>query len=135
MDGEGQLTLTGQLGDVMKESAHLAISWLRSNAKKYHLTNSEWWAAGEVAVGQEGPLCHSRVAKGQTTFERPAAPLDPEALAGPVSSAGRPGEVQSRLGENEAVFQTRTHMSVLPINILKASLTQNIHFYLFDFLF
>ncbi|EPQ16473.1 Lon protease like protein 2, peroxisomal [Myotis brandtii] len=39
MDGEGQLTLTGQLGDVMKESAHLAISWLRSNAKKYHLTN------------------------------------------------------------------------------------------------
>ncbi|XP_042549349.1 lon protease homolog 2, peroxisomal [Dipodomys spectabilis] len=40
MDGEGQLTLTGQLGDVMKESAHLAISWLRSNAKKYHLTNA-----------------------------------------------------------------------------------------------
>ncbi|XP_067905484.1 lon protease homolog 2, peroxisomal [Heterodontus francisci] len=40
MEGEGQLTLTGQLGDVMKESAHLAISWLRSNAKKYHLTNA-----------------------------------------------------------------------------------------------
>lgn len=40
MDGEGQLTLTGQLGDIMKESAHLAISWLRSNAKKYHLTNA-----------------------------------------------------------------------------------------------
>ncbi|XP_038168197.1 lon protease homolog 2, peroxisomal [Arvicola amphibius] len=40
MDGEGQLTLTGQLGEVMKESAHLAISWLRSNAKKYHLTNA-----------------------------------------------------------------------------------------------
>ncbi|KAM4017174.1 LOW QUALITY PROTEIN: lon protease homolog 2, peroxisomal-like [Anomaloglossus baeobatrachus] len=40
MDGEGQLTLTGQLGDVMKESAHLAISWLRSNAKKYQLSNA-----------------------------------------------------------------------------------------------
>ncbi|XP_075432774.1 lon protease homolog 2, peroxisomal [Ascaphus truei] len=40
MDGEGQLTLTGQLGDIMKESAHLAISWLRSNAKKYQLTNA-----------------------------------------------------------------------------------------------
>ena len=39
MEGEGQLTLTGQLGDVMKESAHLAISWLRSNAKRYQLTN------------------------------------------------------------------------------------------------
>ncbi|XP_014738031.1 PREDICTED: lon protease homolog 2, peroxisomal [Sturnus vulgaris] len=40
MEGEGQLTLTGQLGDVMKESAHLAISWLRSNAKRYQLTNA-----------------------------------------------------------------------------------------------
>ncbi|KAG5273102.1 hypothetical protein AALO_G00147680 [Alosa alosa] len=39
MEGDGQLTLTGQLGDVMKESAHLAISWLRSNAKLYQLTN------------------------------------------------------------------------------------------------
>lgn len=41
MEGEGQLTLTGQLGDVMKESAHLAMSWLRSNAKIYQLTNRE----------------------------------------------------------------------------------------------
>lgn len=41
MEGDGQLTLTGQLGDVMKESAHLAISWLRTNAKRYQLTNGE----------------------------------------------------------------------------------------------
>lgn len=41
MEGDGQLTLTGQLGDVMKESAHLAISWLRTNAKRYRLTNRE----------------------------------------------------------------------------------------------
>ena len=27
----GNITLTGQLGDVMKESAELAVSWLRSN--------------------------------------------------------------------------------------------------------
>lgn len=41
MEGDGQLTLTGQLGDVMKESARLAISWLRTNAKRYQLTNRE----------------------------------------------------------------------------------------------
>lgn len=41
MEGDGQLTLTGQLGDVMKESAHLAISWLRTNAKKFEFTNSK----------------------------------------------------------------------------------------------
>ncbi|EGW00258.1 Peroxisomal Lon protease-like 2 [Cricetulus griseus] len=55
MDGEGQLTLTGQLGDVMKESAHLAISWLRSNAKKYHLTNGTWPSHGGNTAGKEGP--------------------------------------------------------------------------------
>jgi ATP-dependent Lon protease len=31
MDGEPGLTLTGQLGDVMKESAHIALSYLRSH--------------------------------------------------------------------------------------------------------
>jgi ATP-dependent Lon protease len=32
MDGEAGLTLTGQLGDVMKESAQIALSYIRSNA-------------------------------------------------------------------------------------------------------
>ncbi|HWP66786.1 MAG TPA: endopeptidase La [Candidatus Limnocylindria bacterium] len=32
MDGTDGLTLTGQLGDVMKESAHIALSWVRGHA-------------------------------------------------------------------------------------------------------
>ena len=33
--GHGSLTLTGQLGDVMKESARAALSWLRTHAREY----------------------------------------------------------------------------------------------------
>ena len=37
MEGEGKLTLTGQLGDVMKESANLALNWVRGHAKQVSL--------------------------------------------------------------------------------------------------
>ncbi|XP_006797456.1 lon protease homolog 2, peroxisomal isoform X1 [Neolamprologus brichardi] len=68
MEGEGQLTLTGQLGDVMKESAHLAISWLRANAKTYQLTNM---------VGGSDPLegtdIHLHFPAGAVTKDGPSA--------------------------------------------------------------
>ncbi|XP_055892476.1 lon protease homolog 2, peroxisomal-like isoform X1 [Biomphalaria glabrata] len=41
MAGDGKITLTGQLGEVMKESASLALNWVRANVKKLHLDSSK----------------------------------------------------------------------------------------------
>jgi ATP-dependent Lon protease len=40
MPGKGKVTITGRLGDVMKESALAAISWIRTNAKRFGIPAS-----------------------------------------------------------------------------------------------
>jgi ATP-dependent Lon protease len=37
MSGKGTLKMTGQLGDVMKESAEAAFSWVRAHSDELHL--------------------------------------------------------------------------------------------------
>jgi ATP-dependent Lon protease len=61
MNGAGKLTLTGQLGNIMKESAHAALSYLRSKAKELHL-NPDFFKGKEIhihlpegAIPKDGP--------------------------------------------------------------------------------
>ncbi len=42
MPGKKGLTVTGQLGDVMKESVSAAMSFLRSHAAQYHITREQF---------------------------------------------------------------------------------------------
>jgi ATP-dependent Lon protease len=41
MDGDDRLVLTGQLGDVMKESAQIALSWVRAHADELVIADDE----------------------------------------------------------------------------------------------
>jgi len=61
MDGSGKLELTGNLGDVMKESVHAAMSYIRANAQKYGIA-ADFYKSKDIhvhfpegAVPKDGP--------------------------------------------------------------------------------
>ncbi len=62
MGGSGNLTITGQLGDVMRESAQAALSWVRAHASEVADLPEDWFATHDVhvhvpagAVPKDGP--------------------------------------------------------------------------------
>ena len=61
MSGSGSLTVTGHLGDVMKESARAAVSWCRANSNRYDV-DPAFYKEAEVhlhvpsgAIPKDGP--------------------------------------------------------------------------------
>ena len=61
MQGAGTLTLTGHLGDVMKESARAALSWFRAHAAQFNV-DPDFYKSSEIhlhvpsgAIPKDGP--------------------------------------------------------------------------------
>lgn len=70
--GKGELVLTGQMGDVMKESAQIALNWTKRYVLEKHIKEPEWFEQNNIhlhipegAVPKDGPSAGITMA---TTF-------------------------------------------------------------------
>jgi ATP-dependent Lon protease len=95
MKGKGTLTLTGQLGDVMKESVQAALSWVRANAERLGIA-PDFWETSDIhvhvpagAIPKDGPSAGVTMATALVSLltNRPVAGA--LAMTGEVSLSGR----------------------------------------------
>jgi ATP-dependent Lon protease len=112
MQGGGSLTLTGHLGDVMKESARTALSWFRSNAPHYGV-DPAFYKDSEVhlhvpsgAIPKDGPSA------GVTMVTALASELSGRPVRGDIAMTGEitlSGRVLPVGGVKEKVLAARRH--------------------------
>jgi len=79
--GNGQLKLTGKLGDVMKESVTTALSWIRTNSSRLGITEDKTKKEGtfdvldEEALANEGEFSNTLFSKFDIHCHFPAAAI------------------------------------------------------------
>jgi len=94
-EGEGELILTGNLGDVMKESARAALTYLRAHATEYGLSAKSFSGrtlhihVPEGAIPKDGPSAGITLAAAiaSALTERPLSPG--WAMTGEITLTGR----------------------------------------------
>ena len=95
MDGSGKLELTGNLGDVMKESAHAALSYIRANAAKlgvapdFYKTKDIHVHFPEGAVPKDGPSAGVTVCTAIVSALTGVSVRSDVAMTGEISLRGR----------------------------------------------
>ena len=95
MDGTGKLELTGNLGDVMKESAHAALSYIRANAQKlnvpadFYKTKDIHVHFPEGAVPKDGPSAGITVCTAMVSALTGISVRREVAMTGEISLRGR----------------------------------------------
>ena len=93
--GKGRLTITGQLGDVMQESAQAALSWVRSHSDRLGLP-PDWFADHDVhihvpagAVPKDGPSAGVTMATAIASLVRNTPVADDVGMTGELTLTGQ----------------------------------------------
>jgi ATP-dependent Lon protease len=95
--GDGKLTITGQLGDVMKESASAALSYLKANAWRWGRTvDPEWFRAHDLhvhvpagAVPKDGPSAGITMATAMVSLVTARPARSDTAMTGEITLTGK----------------------------------------------
>jgi len=93
--GKGRLTITGQLGDVMQESAQAALSWVRAHAEALGL-EPEWFREHDIhlhvpagAVPKDGPSAGITMATAIASLVRNQPVSDDVGMTGEITLTGQ----------------------------------------------
>jgi len=95
MKGSKTLTLTGQLGDVMKESAQTALSWARSHVSELGV-RSDYWDTSDIhvhvpagAIPKDGPSAGVTLVTALVSLMTQRPVRSDLAMTGEVTLSGR----------------------------------------------
>ncbi len=95
MKGSKTLTLTGQLGDVMKESAQAALSWARSHVSQLGV-RSDYWDTSDIhvhvpagAIPKDGPSAGVTMVTALVSLMTQRPVRSDLAMTGEVTLSGR----------------------------------------------
>jgi ATP-dependent Lon protease len=93
--GKGKLTITGQLGEVMQESAQAALSWVRSHSEELGLPD-DWFARHDLhlhvpagAVPKDGPSAGITMATAIASLVRGLPVSDEVGMTGEITLTGQ----------------------------------------------
>ena len=120
MDGSGKLELTGNLGDVMKESAHAALSYIRANAAKlgvpgdFYKTKDIHVHFTEGAVPKDGPSAGVTVCTAMVSALTGQTVRQDVAMTGEISLRGRVLPIGGLKEKTMAAMRHGIHTVVIP---------------------
>ena len=140
LDGNGKLQITGNLGDVMTESAKLAVSYVRSVARDYGIDpdfykNKDLHIhAPEGAVPKDGPSAGVTMTTALVSALSGIPVRRDVAMTGEISLRGRVLPIGGLKEKSIAAYRSGVHTVVIPydnkpdVAEFDAAIQENLHF-------